>query len=186
MAAMRYAGLLCALFACGCVGTESSAGNAGGTLAISTGGDPDVRLELGGFDIEAADGVDDPKPGPDRPLGIILMRPRVAEIDQDAVAHVFRDKAVKVPDEISDAAVIRSDHLAQILGIEPRRKLGRADEVAEHNRQLPALRFHPHPSLPRIALRGRVREGPAAARRGKCGQFWGTTYPAAQRCDRAQ
>ncbi len=45
MAAMRYAGLLCALFACGCVGTESSsAGNAGGTLAISTGGDPDVLI----------------------------------------------------------------------------------------------------------------------------------------------
>src|SRR2546422_1649514 len=46
MAAMRYAGLLCALLACGCVGTESSssAGNAGGTLAISTGGDPDVLI----------------------------------------------------------------------------------------------------------------------------------------------
>jgi peptide/nickel transport system substrate-binding protein len=45
MAAMRYARLLCALFICGCVGTESSsAKNAGGTLAISTGGDPDVLI----------------------------------------------------------------------------------------------------------------------------------------------
>ncbi len=45
MAAMRYARLLCALVACGCVGTESSsANNTGGTLAISTGGDPDVLI----------------------------------------------------------------------------------------------------------------------------------------------
>jgi peptide/nickel transport system substrate-binding protein len=45
MAAMRYAGLLCALAMCGCVGTESSsAKSSGGTLAISTGGDPDVLI----------------------------------------------------------------------------------------------------------------------------------------------
>jgi peptide/nickel transport system substrate-binding protein len=45
MAAMRYARLLCALFVCGCVGTESpTAKSAGGTLAISTGGDPDVLI----------------------------------------------------------------------------------------------------------------------------------------------
>lgn len=45
MAAMRYARLLCALVVCGCVGTESpSANNTGGTLAISTGGDPDVLI----------------------------------------------------------------------------------------------------------------------------------------------
>ena len=45
MAAMKYARLLCALVACGCVGTESSsAKNPGGTLAISTGGDPDILI----------------------------------------------------------------------------------------------------------------------------------------------
>jgi peptide/nickel transport system substrate-binding protein len=45
MAAMKYARLLCALVACGCVGTESSSANrSGGTLAISSGGDPDVLI----------------------------------------------------------------------------------------------------------------------------------------------
>src|SRR5471032_96275 len=45
MAAMKYAWLLCALVACGCVGTESSSANSsGGTLAISSGGDPDVLI----------------------------------------------------------------------------------------------------------------------------------------------
>src|SRR6266404_7992171 len=45
MAAMRYSRLLCALAAFACVGTESSSsGSSGGTLAISTGGDPDVLI----------------------------------------------------------------------------------------------------------------------------------------------
>ena len=37
----------------------------------------------------------DAQPRPDRPLGIVLMRSRVAEIDQHAVAHVLGDKAVE-------------------------------------------------------------------------------------------
>ena len=45
MAAMKYAGLLCAVMLCGCVGTESSSGKTtGGTLVISIGGDPDVLI----------------------------------------------------------------------------------------------------------------------------------------------
>jgi hypothetical protein len=64
---------------------------------------------------------------------------RVAEVDQDAVAHVFGDKAVELADRFGDSAMIRSDDLAQILRIEPRRKRGRVDEVAEHHRELPPL-----------------------------------------------
>src|SRR3984893_829433 len=45
MAAMRYAGFLCALVLCGCGGTESSAAKSvGGTLAIAAGGHPDVLI----------------------------------------------------------------------------------------------------------------------------------------------
>jgi peptide/nickel transport system substrate-binding protein len=44
MAAMKYAGLLCAALLCGCVGTESPSGKTGGTLVISIGGDPDVLI----------------------------------------------------------------------------------------------------------------------------------------------
>ena len=123
------------------------------------GGDPDAGLKLDGFDIEATDRVDDAQPRPDRPLGIVLMRARIAEIDQDTVAHVLGDKPIEPGDDISDSAVIRGDHVTQILGIEACRQRGRADEIAEHHRQLPAFRFRPHPSLPRE--RGRVREGAA-------------------------
>ncbi len=59
------------------------------------GGNADARLQLDGFDIEAADGIDYPQPRPDRPLGIVLMCSRVAEIDQDTVAHIFGDKAIE-------------------------------------------------------------------------------------------
>jgi peptide/nickel transport system substrate-binding protein len=45
MAAMKYAGLLCAIVVFGCVGNESSAAKTtGGTLVISIGGDPDVLI----------------------------------------------------------------------------------------------------------------------------------------------
>jgi hypothetical protein len=41
---------------------------------------------------EPADRVDHGKPGPHRPLRIVLMRLRIAEIDQHPVAHVLGDK----------------------------------------------------------------------------------------------
>ena len=45
MAAMKYGRLLGAVFLFGCVGSESPAGgNSGGTLAMSSGGDPDVLI----------------------------------------------------------------------------------------------------------------------------------------------
>ena len=40
---------------------------------------------------------------------------------------------------VGAAVVIGADDLAHVLGVEPRRKRGRADEVAEHHRQLAAL-----------------------------------------------
>ena len=37
--------------------------------------------------------------------------------------------------------LIGADHSAHVLGIEPRRELGRADQIAEQHRQLPPLGF---------------------------------------------
>ena len=82
-------------------------------------GDPDTRLELDGHDIEATNRIDYAQSGPDGALGIVLMGSRVAEIDQDAVAHVFGDKPVEPRDDLG-GVVIRADDLAQILGIEAR------------------------------------------------------------------
>jgi hypothetical protein len=52
---------------------------------------------------------------------------------------MFGDKPVEAPDDIGDGEVIGGDDLAQILGVEARREFGRADEIAEHDRELPAF-----------------------------------------------
>src|SRR5215472_16363129 len=104
-----------------------------------SGGDAYARLGLDGFDIEASHSIDDTQACSDRALGIVLMRMRVAQIDQYAVAHILGDKPVEGSDDIGNRAVKGGDDLAQILGIEPRRELGRAHEVAEHHRELTAF-----------------------------------------------
>ena len=63
----------------------------------------------------------------------------VAEIGQYPVAHVPGDKTTSSGDEIAAAAVVRADDLVHVLGVELRRERGRADEVAEHDRELTAL-----------------------------------------------
>ena len=103
------------------------------------GGDPDARLELDGFDIEATNSPDDTQSRSDGPLGIVLVRSRVAEIDENTVPHVLGDKPVEAPDDIGNGAVIGGDDLVQILGIEPRGERSRTDQIAEHHAELPAL-----------------------------------------------
>src|SRR5204862_5463947 len=95
------------------------------------GGNPDARPQLDGSDIEPTHGVESAQPRPDRPLSIVLMRLRIAEINENAVAHVPGDEAIEPGDDFADGAVISADDLTQILGIEPSRELSRADQVAE-------------------------------------------------------
>src|SRR6266850_5984500 len=82
------------------------------------------------------DSLDDTKPCPDRMLGIVLMGSRVPEISQDTIAHVLGNKAVEPDDYLGDGALIGSDDLAQILGVETGGEFCGADEIAEHDRQL--------------------------------------------------
>ena len=101
--------------------------------------DPDARLQLVGPDIEATDGVDRAQPRPNRPLGIILMRSRIAEINRHAVAHILADKAVEPGGDLGDGLMKGGDDLAQIRGIEPLGERRRTVEIADHHRQLPPL-----------------------------------------------
>jgi len=102
------------------------------------GGNPHARLEL--FDlIQLRHPIDQRQSAARGTLGVVLMRPRIAEIGQHPVAHVAGDKPAKALDDLCDAAMVSADNPAQIFGIEPRRQRGRADEIAEHHRQLPPL-----------------------------------------------
>ena len=67
------------------------------------------------------------------------MGARVAEIDQDAVAHVLRDKAVVAPDRRAAPVLIRRDDIAQIFGVHPGGERRRSHQIAEHHGQLAAL-----------------------------------------------
>ena len=66
----------------------------------------------------------------------------------DRRSAILRDRAlivtltysfVEAPDDIGGGAMIRGDDLPQIFRVESRRERRRADEIAEHHRQLPAF-----------------------------------------------
>ncbi len=101
--------------------------------------DPHPHMQRAACCLKFRHGLDDRMPGPDGALGVMLMRLRIAEIGQHAVAHVFSDEAALARNQSRAALVIGRDDAPHILGIEPRGKLGRADEVAEHHRELAAL-----------------------------------------------
>jgi hypothetical protein len=79
------------------------------------------------------------EPGHDGALGFALLRLRIPEIDEHPVAHVLGDKPAEAVDRFGDGAMISADHLAQILGIEPRGKRRRGYQIAKHHGQLPTL-----------------------------------------------
>ena len=104
------------------------------------GGNPDPRVELFGL-IELRHPIDQRQPASRGALGVVLMRLWIAEIHQDAVAHVAGDKPAKALDNLCDAAVVGADDPAQILRIKPRGQRRRADQIAEHHSQLAPLGF---------------------------------------------
>jgi hypothetical protein len=105
-----------------------------------TGGYPDPRLQRCSCRrVEPAYRLDQRQPGPHRPLGIVLVGARIAEIGKHAVAHVFGDKPAAALNDRGDAAMITADHRAQILGVEPHRQSRRIDQIAEHDCELAAL-----------------------------------------------
>ena len=137
---------------------------AGGTFADQfadhdqAGGDADPRRQgLPRRRLPSRERVDDREPRPDRPLGVVLMRLRPAEIGEHAVAHELGDVTLEARDLAGDRALIGVDQRAHVLGVELARERGRADQVAEQHRQLPAL-----------GIPGRRRRGPSRIGRVGC------------------
>ncbi len=86
-----------------------------------------------------ADRRGDGETGAHGAFGIGLPGFRPAEIDQHPVADIACDEAVEPLDRGGDARLVSADDLTQILGIEPCRKGGRADEIAEHHAERAAF-----------------------------------------------
>ena len=102
--------------------------------------------------------------GPHRPLGVVLVRRRVAEVGQHAVAHVLGDEAAEAFHVRRDAAVVGADHLAQILGAEAADTGSEADPQAlpKEIGRLAALRAKLDAARQRLEAQAKVR---AAAER---------------------
>jgi hypothetical protein len=75
------------------------------------------------------DALDQGEPGTYRPLGLVLMGLRVAEIDENPIAHILPDKPGEAADRLGDTSVIRGDDLPEIFRIDLGGGLGRADEA---------------------------------------------------------
>ena len=131
-----------------------------------SGGDADPHRELdpgrpADCGIQLRHRIDDVETRPHRSLGLVLMGARVAEIDEDAVAHVLRDKAVVMPDRRAAPALIRGDDIAQIFGVHPGGERRRSHQVAKHHGQLAAL------GLRRRGDRGRAKPARRPANRAR-------------------
>ena len=103
------------------------------------GGDADPHLQRnagGGRELRRR--LDQGKAGLHSVLGVMLVSLGIAEIGQHPVTHVLGDEPAGLGDEIGTAAVINSDRLAQILGVEARGECCRAHQIAEHHGELVA------------------------------------------------
>ena len=95
-----------------------------------------TRVCRGAFVLSARTAPDQLQPRPNRPLGIILVGLRIAEIHQHAVAHVFGHEAAETAHGLGDAFLIGRNDLAQVLRVHAGGERRRADQVREHHRDL--------------------------------------------------
>ena len=77
--------------------------------------------------------------GTHRALGVVLMRGRVAEIDQNAVADEAGGKAFVMLDHAHAGLAEARDHVAHVFRIELGGERGGIDHVAEHGGELTPL-----------------------------------------------
>ncbi len=102
------------------------------------GGDADAHL-MAAFGEKLVYGIDQREARAHRVFDVNFMRFGIAEIHQHAVAHIFGDVAAEATDHPGRAFVVCGDHVAQIFRIKLCRERRRADEIAEHHRDLAAL-----------------------------------------------
>ena len=98
-----------------------------------------TRVCSGRTGLQSAHRLDQLQPRPYRPLGVILVGLRIAEVDQHAIAHVLRYEPAEALHGLGDALLIGGNDLAQVLRVHARRERRRTDEVREHHRDLAAL-----------------------------------------------
>jgi hypothetical protein len=80
------------------------------------------REPLVGAGLEAADRIDNPEPRPDRPMGVVLVRLGVPEVDEQPVAEVLGDVAVEEAAHLGPGGPVGAYHLAHLLRVQASRQ----------------------------------------------------------------
>src|ERR1700730_15142650 len=82
------------------------------------GGDPDAHLQPAwGARIELWHSLDNSQPRANSTLSIKFMRARIAEIDEDAIAHKLGDKALVALNHADARALVCTDDVVHVLRI---------------------------------------------------------------------
>jgi hypothetical protein len=74
-------------------------------------------------------------------LGVIFVRPRVAEVDQQAIAEILCNITLEAGDHLGAGLLIGPYHLAPLLRVQLAGERGRVHEVAEQHGELAAFRL---------------------------------------------
>ncbi len=90
--------------------------------------------------IELPHGLYHSQPGPHRPLGVIFMRQRVPELDEQAIAKILGDMPLEAGDHLGAGLLVGPHHLAPLFQVEPAGEGGRVHQIAKEHRELVALR----------------------------------------------
>ena len=81
----------------------------------------------------------DPQPGAHGANGVVLVCLRIAEVHQQAVAQIARDVSIETHDPRGTRIVVGVQDLGELFRVDPLRQRGGVHDVAEHDRELPAL-----------------------------------------------
>jgi TIR domain len=83
----------------------------------------------------------DRQSGAGRAFGIVLLSPRISEQRHESVAQPLGDMTAVLGDRLGGVIEISANEIAPVLGVECSRQTRRADQIAEHDRDRPALGF---------------------------------------------
>src|SRR6185369_5807311 len=103
--------------------------------------DADARLKCASVrTLELLDSADDGLRGANRMFRRILVGLRIAEVGKHTVAHELGDESIESSDRAGTCILEAMDERAHVLRIEQIGEFGRADQVAEHDRDLTPFR----------------------------------------------
>ena len=78
-----------------------------------------------------------------RALGVVLMRERVAKQAHQTVAKFFRDMTAHFGNRCGSGIKVCANEIAPLLRVKLCRNAGRADQIAEHHREIAAFTGRP-------------------------------------------